>query len=76
MTKIHYLNKIRSHLVTIAPMALLTPKSTSNVRSALHSRYSSVIPRFTSRAKTAQSQKPYNHGLHNTFDYNHYIYSD
>ena len=26
MKTIHYLNKIRSHLVTIAPMALFTPK--------------------------------------------------
>ena len=53
--KIHYLNKIRSHLVTTAPMAPFTPKSTSKLRSALHFRYSIVIPRFISRANTAQS---------------------
>ena len=49
MKTIHYPNKIRSHLVTIAPMAPFTPKSTSKLRSALsalHFRYSIVIPRF------------------------------
>ena len=48
-------NKIRSHLVTIAPMAPFTSKSTSKLRSALHFRYSIVIPRFISRGNTAQS---------------------
>ena len=37
MKTMHYPNKIRSHLVIIAPMAPLTPKSTSKLRSALHS---------------------------------------
>ena len=55
MKTIHYPNTIRSHLVTIAPMASFTPKSTSNLRSALHIRYSKVIPRFISRANTAQT---------------------
>ena len=32
-----------------------TPKSTSKLRSVLHVRYSIVIPRFISRAITAQS---------------------
>ena len=32
-----------------------TPKSTSKLRSALHIRYSIVIPRFISPANTAQS---------------------
>ena len=32
----HYLNTIRSHLVTIVPMAPFTPNSTSKLRSALH----------------------------------------
>ena len=32
-----------------------TPKSTSKLRSALHIRYSIVIPRFISHANTAQS---------------------
>ena len=39
---IHCPNKIRSHLVTIAPMAPFTTKSTSKLRSALsalHFRY-------------------------------------
>ena len=49
---IHYPNTIRSRLVT---MALFTPKSTSKLRSALHFRYSIVIPRFVSRANKAQS---------------------
>ena len=55
MKTIHYPNKIRSHLVTIAPMPLFTPKSTSKLRSALHFRYLIVIPHFISRANTAQS---------------------
>ena len=46
-------NKI--HLVTIVPIASFTPKSTSKLRSAPHFRYSIVIPRFISRANTAQS---------------------
>ena len=40
---------------TIVPMAPFTPKSTSKLRSALHFNYSRVIPRFISRANTAQS---------------------
>ena len=55
MKTIHYPNKIKSHLVTIAPMTPFTPKSTSKLRSAMHFRYSIVIPRFISRANTAQS---------------------
>ena len=55
MKTIHYQNEIRSHLVTIAPMAPFTPKSTSKLRSALHIRYAIVIPRFISRANKAQS---------------------
>ena len=51
MKTMHYPNKIRSHLVTIVPMAPFTPKSTSKLRSALHFRYSIIIP----RANTAQS---------------------
>ena len=35
MKTIYYPNKVRFHLVTMAPF---TPKSTSNVRSALHFR--------------------------------------
>ena len=55
MKTIHYPNTIRSHLVTIVPMALFTPKYTSKLRSALHIRYSKLIPRFISRANTAQT---------------------
>ena len=55
MKTIHYPNTIRSHLVTIVPMAPFTPKSTSKLRSALHIRYSKVIPRFISHANTAQT---------------------
>ena len=44
------------------------------LRSALHFRYSKVIPRFIPHANTAQSH--YNHGFHNTFDYNHFTNSD
>ena len=57
MKMIHYPKKIRSHLVTIAQMAPLTPKSTSKLRSALHFTYSIVIPRFIPRANTAESSK-------------------
>ena len=54
MKTIYYLNKIRSHLVTIVPMAPFTPKLTSKLRSALHFSYSIVIPRIISRADTAK----------------------
>ena len=50
----HYPNKMRSHLVTFAPMAPFTLKSTSKLRSALHIRYSIVIPGFISGTNTAQ----------------------
>ena len=54
MKTIHYQNTLRSHLVTIVPMAPFTPKSTSKLRSALHFSYSIVIRRFYFRANTAQ----------------------
>ena len=54
MKTMHYPNTIRSHLVTIVPMAPFTPKSTSKMRFTLHIRYSIVTPRFISRANTAQ----------------------
>ena len=50
MKTIHYPNIIKSHLVTIVPIAPFTPKSTSRLRSALHIRYSIVIRRFISCA--------------------------
>ena len=55
MKTIHYPNKIRSLLVTIVAMATFTPKSSSKLRSALHFRYSVVIPRFIPCANAAQS---------------------
>ena len=55
MKTIHYPNEMKSHLVTIITMVPFTPKSTSKLRSALHFRYSIVIPRFIHRANTAQS---------------------
>ena len=55
MKTMHYPNTIRSQLATVVPMARFTPKSTSKLRSALHIRFSKVIPRFISRANTAQS---------------------
>ena len=76
MKTIHYLNTIKSYLVTIAPMAPFTPKSTSKLISALHFRYSIVIPRFISALILLNLNNHYNHGFPNTFDYNHYIYSD
>ena len=76
MKTIHYPNKIRSHLVTSAPMALFTPKSTSKLRSALHfdiqkSSYAS----FPALIRLNPNNH-YNHGFHNTFDYNHFTNSD
>ena len=56
MKMIHYPNTIKSHLVTIVPMAPFTPKSALKLRFALHIRYSIVIRRFSSHANTAQSQ--------------------
>ena len=55
MKTIHYPNEIRSHLVTIAPMAPFTPKLTSKLRPAMHFRYLIAIPHFISRANRAQS---------------------
>ena len=55
MKTIDYPNKICSHLVPIVLNAPFTPKSTSKLKSALHLRYSIVIPRFIPRDNTAQS---------------------
>ena len=75
MKTIHYSNTLRSHLVTIVPMAPFAPKSTSKLRSALHFSYSIVgdsIPALILR----NPNNHYNHRFPNTFDYNHYVYSD
>ena len=72
----HYPNTIGSHLFTIVPIAPFTPKSTSKLRSALHIRYSIVIPRFISRVILLNPNNHYNHGFPNTYDDNHYVYSD
>ena len=68
----HYTNTIRSHLITIVPMAPFTPKSTSKLRSALHIRYSIVYYNLI----LLNPNNHYSHGFSNTFDYNHYVYSD
>ena len=69
----HYPNTIRSHLVTIVPVASFTPKSTSKLRSALHIRYSHAsFPALI----LLKPNNHYNHGFPNTYDYNHYDYSD
>ena len=49
------INKIRSHLVTIVPLAPFTLKSTSKLKSAFHFRYSIAIQRFIPRVNTAPS---------------------
>ena len=68
---------IKIPFVTIVRMTPFTPKSTSKLRSALHFSYSIVIRRFYSRAiYCAIPNSHYNHGFPNTFDYNHYVYSD
>ena len=51
MKTIRYPNKIRPHLVTKRPFTL---KLISKLRSALHFKYSIVIPLFVPRANTAQ----------------------
>ena len=76
MKTIHYPNTLRSHLVTIVPMAPFTPKSTSKLRSALHFSYSIVIRRFYPALILRNPNNHYNHGFPNTFDNNHYVYSD
>ena len=76
MKTIHYPNTIRSHLVTIVPMAPFTPKSTSKLRSALHSRYSISSHALFPALILLNPNNHYNHDFHNTFDYNHYVYSD
>ena len=52
--KIYYKDKLRAHLVTIVSMTPFTLKLTSKLRSALHLRYLTVIPRFIPRANGAQ----------------------
>ena len=73
---IHYPNKIRSHLVTIVPMAPFTPKSTLKLRSALHIRYSITIPCVIPYNPKRNPNNHYNHGFDNTLNYNHFMYSD
>ena len=66
MKTIHSPNKIRSHLVTIIPKAPFTPKSTLNLRSALHLRYSIVIPCVISYNPKRNPNNHYNHSFYNT----------
>ena len=76
MKTIHYPNIIKSHLVRIVPLVPFTPKSTLKLRSVLHFRYSIVIPLLIPRANILLNpNNHYNHGFHNIFDYNHFIYS-
>ena len=75
MKTIRYLNKIRSHLVTIVPMAPFTLKSTSKFRSSLHFRCSKVMPCVIPYNPKHNPNNHYNHGFHNTFNY-HFMYSD
>ena len=70
-------NKIPlGHNRTVVPMAAFTAKTTSKLRSALHFRYSIVISRCIAALILLNPNKHYNHGFPNTFDYNHYVYSD
>ena len=77
MKRMHYPNTVKSHLVTIVPMTPFTLKSTSKLRSALHT----LDIRKSSQASfpaliLLNHNKYYNHGFPNTFGYNHYVYSD
>ena len=76
MKTMHLPNTIRSHLVTIVPMAPFTPKSTSKLRSALHIRYSIVITASFPALILLNPNNHYNHCFPNSFNYNHYVYSD
>ena len=76
METIHYLNTIRSHLVTIVPMAPFTPKSTSKLRSALQLDIRKLSHALFPALILLNPNNNYNHGLPNPFDYNHYVYSD
>ena len=69
----HYPNTIRSHLVTIVPRAPFTP---SKLGSALHIRYSESSHASFPALILLNHNNHYNHGFPNTFDYNHYVYSD
>ena len=66
MKTIHYPNKIRTHLVTIVPMAPFTLKSTSKLRSALHFHI------FESSHASFPELIPLNPNNY----YNHFIYSN
>ena len=57
-------------------MVPFTSKSTSKLRSALHFSYSIVIRRLFPALALLNPNNHYNHGFPNTFDYNHYVYSD
>ena len=76
MKTIHYPNKLRSHLVIIVPMRPFTPQSSSKLRSALHFRYSIVIPRFIPVLILLNPNNHYIHGFPNNFENNHFIYSN
>ena len=52
------------------------PKSTSKLRSALHIRYSIVIHVSIPTLILFNPNNHYNQGFPNTFDCNHYVYSD
>ena len=76
MKTIHYPYKIRSHLITIVPMAPFTPKSPSKLRSALYFRYSIAIPFVIPYNPKRISNNHYNQGFHDTFDQNLFMYID
>ena len=76
MKTMHYPNTIRSHLVTIVPMVPFTPKSTSNLRSALYIRYSKSSYASLPALILLNPNNHYDHGFPNSFDYNHYVYND
>ena len=76
MKTIHYPNKRGSHLVAIVPMAPFTPKSTSKLRSALHFRYLIVIIDIIPVLILLNPNNNYHNGFYNTFNDNHFIYSD
>ena len=65
MKTIHYTNTLRSHLVTI-----------NRLNGAVYSKINSKLEICSTLLILRNPNNHYNHGFPNTFDYNHYVYSD
>ena len=63
MKTIHYLNEMRSHLVTIVPMTPFTPKSPSKLRSALYHTKESLKAVHTAAVSKSRRKQTVNRVL-------------